>query len=29
MMVANDLEIAKREKTLLDAGHTVAAPMSD
>ena len=30
MMVENDLEIAKREKTLLDAGHTVAGrPMGE
>jgi GDPmannose 4,6-dehydratase len=30
MMVENDLELAKREKTLLDAGHTVAGrPMGE
>jgi GDPmannose 4,6-dehydratase len=29
MMVATDLEIARREKTLVDAGHSVAAPMND
>ncbi|MAC76049.1 MAG: GDP-mannose 4,6-dehydratase, partial [Phycisphaerae bacterium] len=30
MMVENDLELAKREKTLLDAGHQLSGrPMSD
>ena len=30
MMVENDLELAKREKTLVDAGHAVSGrPMGD